>query len=484
MIHLNQQPVPYASLPTQPAVQVAYSNPPSHSNPNANGTVNRKNAAANNPNGKRGREQDWDICWDYLSPKGCNRDKCRWRHGNPTIDQRQIAKRRKKYLDEARVDRERRQQRSANHSGPRGRSQRRNRKFPVRAGPPNNVWTNPPVPHAMGYGAPPPPPYFAPAPPAHPPPQLPPPQNGQPPQGQPPVSGQPSPSGGPAPPPHDYYAQYYAAYGFPMHPPPKRGDDDDQKGGPPPPYPPHGGYMPYPYAGYGYGYGYGYPPYMPPPPGKRKKKKKKGKNKGKGQEQGQKQDQGQDKEAAAGPDAEQKSGDGDGDDDSNSALALKDDAKEEDANNGDAKHIEQAWSLYHHYNYHSRAAHHYYQSYMQCLNGLQGVDSVTADLERLALDPLGENGDGDGGGKEEAHRDSAHDADNENETESDDNGGNGDDHDASNAHDGDDDVVGDGDATADGVRPNTAFHFASELKPKQSRSGRGGKRWKARGGKK
>ena len=30
---------------------------------------------------RRQRDADWDICWDFLSPKGCNRETCRWRHG-------------------------------------------------------------------------------------------------------------------------------------------------------------------------------------------------------------------------------------------------------------------------------------------------------------------------------------------------------------------------------------------------------------------
>ena len=29
----------------------------------------------------RDADDDWDICWDFLSPKGCNRETCRWRHG-------------------------------------------------------------------------------------------------------------------------------------------------------------------------------------------------------------------------------------------------------------------------------------------------------------------------------------------------------------------------------------------------------------------
>ena len=36
-----------------------------------------------NTNGSRKRKYndiDYDICWDFVSPKGCQRDNCQWRH--------------------------------------------------------------------------------------------------------------------------------------------------------------------------------------------------------------------------------------------------------------------------------------------------------------------------------------------------------------------------------------------------------------------
>eukprot|EP01084_Bolivina_argentea_P072427 131504_1 len=169
MIHLmannKQQQVPFQ---TQPPVQIP--------NPYYNTNNQKRN---NSNNGKRQkRDDDWDICWDYLSPKGCNRDTCRWRHDNPNVDQQQIAKRRKQYMEQNRNNRGR--HRPHNMIGPnRNRERKRTNNL-------NSAWQNmPPMPpQSMMQGPPPPPPYFAP-----PPPQMPPPsqqsQQSQPAQAQP-----------------------------------------------------------------------------------------------------------------------------------------------------------------------------------------------------------------------------------------------------------------------------------------------------------
>lgn len=245
MIHLggiaNQQ---YQNVPPQPPQQFPQTNPypnydPSNIQQNNHNNNRRNNNSNNNNNhrnnGKRDkREEDWDICWDYLSPKGCNRDKCRWRHGNPKIDQRQIAKRRKRYIEENERNRKiKRQQtliggpdnnKSGNcyRCGQHGHYQRECPQNNNNSAP-NNIWNNPPsvTPIHMMHGPPPPPPYFAPPPPPHPHqgqhqplpsgPQMPPPQSPQQPQQQqhPPSQGQ----------IHDYWAQYYSAYGYMQQPP-------------------------------------------------------------------------------------------------------------------------------------------------------------------------------------------------------------------------------------------------------------------------
>eukprot|EP00483_Globobulimina_turgida_P002547 UN02551 len=46
--------------------------------------------------------KDWNICWDYLSPKGCTRHDCRWTHADLNIKQRQIAKKRRKNMESTR----------------------------------------------------------------------------------------------------------------------------------------------------------------------------------------------------------------------------------------------------------------------------------------------------------------------------------------------------------------------------------------------
>merc|ERR1712130_759178 len=41
----------------------------------------------------------YDVCWDYLSPKGCNRNNCQWRHVDPQIDHNKIEDRKQRWMD-------------------------------------------------------------------------------------------------------------------------------------------------------------------------------------------------------------------------------------------------------------------------------------------------------------------------------------------------------------------------------------------------
>lgn len=65
--------IPNANKPVQ-------ANPALISDDKANELLNK---SYYNNNNMENNNKNWDVCWNYVSPKGCHRYNCAWKHVNP-----------------------------------------------------------------------------------------------------------------------------------------------------------------------------------------------------------------------------------------------------------------------------------------------------------------------------------------------------------------------------------------------------------------